>query len=78
MIQWEMKKMNFQILANKTVKNVTKEHGSTCKKSLKEEIIEEITEILMEKTQDMFNQKVPDAPRNNKTPHKKNLEKTQN
>jgi cell division ATPase FtsA len=46
----------------KTMINVTNEPSDTYKKkSLKEEIMEEVTEILMEKILDMVNQKVQDA-----------------
>jgi hypothetical protein len=42
-IQWEMKKMGTQFL-NKTMINVTKEPSDTQIKTLKEEIMEDITE----------------------------------
>jgi ribosomal protein L29 len=48
------------------------------KKSLKVEIMDEITEKLMEKLQDMVNQKVQNALRNIKTPQIKNLRRHRN
>jgi hypothetical protein len=56
-----MKKMNTQLLTpNKTMINELSD-AHTKKKSLKVEIIKEITEKLMEKLQDIVNQKLQDA-----------------
>jgi hypothetical protein len=46
---------------NKTVKNVTKEPSDAYKKSLKEEILEEITDKLMVTILDKVNQNVQAA-----------------
>jgi hypothetical protein len=43
---------------NKTLINITKEPSDTHRKTLKEEILEEITEKLMGKIPDMINQNV--------------------
>jgi hypothetical protein len=43
---------------NKIIVNVTKEPSDTPIKTLKEEILEDITEKFMEKTLDMVNQRV--------------------
>jgi hypothetical protein len=57
---------------NKTIINITKEPSDIYKKS-KEEILEEITEKLMEKTQVTVNQNVQMHSRNFKTPKIKNV-----
>jgi hypothetical protein len=46
-IQWEMKKMDIQLLTP-TMINDTKEHSDAHKNTLKEEILQEITEKFMD------------------------------
>jgi hypothetical protein len=55
-IQWEIKKMDTQFLISMI--NVTKEPSDTHIKTLKEEILEDITEKFMGKILDMVNQNV--------------------
>jgi hypothetical protein len=57
--------------------NVTNELSDAHKKSLKEDIMDEITEKLMEKLQDVVNQKVQDALKKYQDTTNKKLKKTQ-
>jgi hypothetical protein len=63
---------------NKTMINVTNELSITHKKSLKEEIMDDITEKLMEKLQDMANQKVQNAFKKYQDTTNKNLRRHKN
>jgi tRNA A37 threonylcarbamoyltransferase TsaD len=74
-IQWEMKKVNTQFLTLKT--NVTKEPSDMHKKTLKEEILDEITKKLMEKILAMVNQKLQEALKKFQDNKNKEHEKTQ-
>jgi hypothetical protein len=61
-IQREMKKMEYSVPdPNKTMINDTKEPNNTHKNSLKEEILQEISENFMEKILHMVNKNVQDA-----------------
>jgi hypothetical protein len=62
---------------NKTMINATKEPSDTYKKTLKEEILEEITEIPMEKILDMIYQNIQDALKKFQDTKNKEHEKTQ-
>jgi hypothetical protein len=62
---------------NKTMINVTKEPSDTHIKTLKEEILEDITEKFMEKTIDMVNQNVQDALKKFQDTKNKEHKKTQ-
>jgi hypothetical protein len=62
---------------NKTTINDTKEHSDTDKNTLKEEILQEITENFMEKILDMVNQNVQDALKKFQDTKNKEHEKTQ-
>jgi hypothetical protein len=58
---------------NKTMINVTKEPNDTHIKTLKEEILEDITEKFMEKIIDMLTRMYKMHSRNFKTPNIKNM-----
>jgi hypothetical protein len=62
-IQWEMKKMDIHSRPHKTMINVTKEPCDTHKTTLKEEILEEISEKFTGKILCMVNQNVQKAPK---------------
>jgi hypothetical protein len=62
---------------NKTMINVTKEPKNIHIKTLKEEILEDITEKFMEKILSMFNQHVQDALKKFQDTKSKEHEKTQ-
>jgi hypothetical protein len=61
----------------KTMIDVSKELSDSHKKSIKEDIMEETTEILTEKLCNMVNQKIQDALKKYQDIINKNLEKTQ-
>jgi predicted house-cleaning noncanonical NTP pyrophosphatase (MazG superfamily) len=62
---------------NKTMINITKEPSDTHIKTLKEEIVEDITNKFMEKIPDMTNQNVLDALKKFQGTKNKEHEKTQ-
>jgi hypothetical protein len=62
---------------NKTMINVTKEPSDTHKKTLKEELWKEITEKILKKILDIFNQNVQDALKKFQDTKNKEHEKTQ-
>jgi microcompartment protein CcmL/EutN len=62
---------------NKTMINVTKELSNVYKNTLKEEILQEITEKFMKKILDMVNQNVQDALKKFQDTKNKEYEKTQ-
>jgi phenylpyruvate tautomerase PptA (4-oxalocrotonate tautomerase family) len=72
-----MKKNGYMVpVLNKTMINVTKEPSDTHKKTLKEEILDNITEFMV-KTLDMVNQNVQDALKKFQDTKNKEHEKTQ-
>jgi transcriptional regulator of heat shock response len=62
---------------NRTMINITNEFSDTHKKTLKEEIMDEITKKLLEELKDIVNQKVQDALKKYQDTTNKKLEKTQ-
>jgi microcompartment protein CcmL/EutN len=77
-IQYEKKKNGYPVLdTNKTMINVTKEPYDTYIKTLKEENLEDISEIFMEKIVDMVYQNVQDALKKFQDTKNKEHEKTQ-
>jgi hypothetical protein len=72
-----MKKNGYLVpVLNKTMINVTKEPSDTHIKTLKEEILDNITEFMV-KTLDMVNQNVQDALKKFQDTKNKEHEKTQ-
>jgi hypothetical protein len=64
--------------SNKTKINDTKEPNDAHKNTLKEQILQVITENFMEMLLDMVNQNVQEAPRNFKTPKIKSTRRHRN